>query len=380
VGRVALVAEPPDGGVAEHVAHLALGLRERGWEPTVFVSHTFAPRPRLTDAGVDVQPLPFRRDYAHPLHDAAALSALTRRVGRFDLVHAHAAKAGALGRVAAALRGVACVYTPHCFPFVGEVTAARRHATTAAERALARVTETIVCVCEAERRAAIAHRIAVGGRLEVVLNGCPPCSEGDVDPAVGALQARGPVVAAVASLRRQKRLDVLVDAAPLIRAAVPTAQVAIVGDGPEAARLLERDASLGGHVTFLPFVPPSSRALRALDVYVLPSGWEALPIGILEAQACGVPQVVTDVGGNREAVTADTGVVVPPGDPRALAAAVVGILRDRERRTVMAEASRRRHAAAFTVDRMCDATAAVYADVSMRRAPRSRPGRSPAGS
>jgi len=201
----------------------------------------------------------------------------------------------------------------------------------------------------------------------MIRNGCPPCSSNEREPAVEALRRSGPVVAAVASLRRQKRLDLLVDAAPLIRNAFPDAQVAIVGNGPEAARLRDLNARRGSHVTFLPFAPPSSRTLRCADVYVLPSGWEALPIGILEAQACGVPQVVTDVGGNREAVTAETGLVVPPGDAQALADAVVELLADPERRGAMAEASRRRHAAAFTVERMCEATAAVYDDVSRHR-------------
>ena len=146
-------------------------------------------------------------------------------------------------------------------------------------------------------------------------------------------------------------------AAPTILAAVPDAAIVVVGDGPDAAALR---STADPRVVFMPFRAPSARYLRALDVFVLPSDSEALPIGLLEAQACGVPQVASDVGGIHEALVPETGLLVPPGDPEALAGAVVTLLRDPERRAAMAAASRARHAERFTVERMVAETAAVY--------------------
>ncbi len=314
--------------MAEHVRQLARGLPEHGYEPVV----------------LDSRVLPFRRDYRHPHRDLQALGALARALRGFELVHAHAAKAGVLARLAAGRRPV--VYTPHCFPFVGG-SAARRRFGLVVERLLARRTAAIVCVCDQEADVA---RSASLGRLTVIHNGCPAC-EG-VEP---ALTFDGPVVGAVTVLRRQKRLDVLLAAAPRIIEAGAT--VVIVGDGPEAGALR---AAADPRVVFLPFQAPSARYLRGLDVYVLPSDWEAFPIGLLEAQACGVPQVATDVGGTREALVPETGLLVPPGDASALADAVVALLRDPERRAAMAVASRARHAERFTVERMVAETAAVY--------------------
>jgi len=332
VARIALVCEPPDGGVAEHVAQLAAGLGEHGHEPVVFDSRRLA----------------FRRDYAHPHRDAQALARLVAGLRGFDLVHAHAAKAGVIGRIAARSRRLPAVYTPHCFPFVGEISPQRRAFSLGVERALARSTDVLICVCDDEQHVAAEQRIRA--RTTVVHNGCAPC-----EPAPGG----GRVVGAVTVLRRQKRLDVLLAAAPRMIDAGAT--VKIVGDGPEGPALREQ---ADPRVVFEPFRPPVANHLHELDVYVLPSAWEAFPIGVLEAMACGVPQVATDVGGTREAITP---VLVPPGDPDALADAVIALLDDPERRARLAAQSREVHAQRFTVDRMVAATAAVYDEVISTR-------------
>jgi glycosyltransferase involved in cell wall biosynthesis len=87
-----------------------------------------------------------------------------------------------------------------------------------------------------------------------------------------------------------------------------------------------------------------------------------MSIGLLEAMACGVPQVASAVGGTPEAVAGETGLLVPPADPRALAEATVALLRDPARRRVLRAASRERHAARFTVERMVAETAATYTE------------------
>ena len=265
-----------------------------------------------------------------------------------------------VGRLAARLTGRPALYTPHCFPFVGEVSEARRRFSLTVERALAPGTAAIVCVCEDEREVARAHGIRAP-ELAVVRNGCPPCDPAaEPDPALVALGR--PLVGTVTVLRKQKAVEVLLEAAPAVLEAVPEARIAIVGDGPERDALGARAAALGldERVAFVPFGGATAPHLRALDLYVLSSAWEAFPIGVLEAQACGVPQVATDVGGTREAVVPETGVLVPPRDPGALALALVRLLRDPAARAAMGAASRERHAARFGLAPMLDATAALY--------------------
>jgi glycosyltransferase involved in cell wall biosynthesis len=367
VARVALVCEPPDGGVAEHVRRLVLGLPAHGHAPRLIVAPEFAHLAELRAAGADVRTARLRRDYRHPAGDARALAEIVRAARGADVVHAHSAKAGVLGRLAAAALRRPAVYTPHGLPFVGEMSAARRRFGVVTERALAPATAALICVCGFERDLARASGLRPR-RVAVVHNGCPACAgEVPVAPELAALRARGPVVGAVSTLRPAKRLDVLLAAAPAVLAAVPEASVVIAGEGPEEAALRAQAARLGlaedPRLAFLPFAAPTARYLRGLDVYVLSSGWEAFPIGPLEAQACGVPQVVSAVGGTAEAVVPETGLLVPPRDPGALAEAIVALLRDPARRARMAAASRARHAERFTVERMVAATAAVYAAV-----------------
>jgi glycosyltransferase involved in cell wall biosynthesis len=234
---------------------------------------------------------------------------------------------------------------------------ARRRFGVAVERALAPLTAALVCVCDFERGLARAQGLRPR-RLAVVHNGCEPCPDVAVAPELAALGR--PLIGAVSTFRPAKALDVLLDAMPGVLARAPDAKLVLAGEGPLETELRGQAARLGLDVAFLPYLPPPARYLRGLDVYVLSSAWEAFPIGPLEAQACGVPQVVTAVGGTRESVVPETGIAVPPNDPVALAEALVALLLDPARREAMARASVARHARHFTVERMVAGTAAVY--------------------
>ncbi|MGI8511011.1 MAG: glycosyltransferase [Solirubrobacteraceae bacterium] len=368
--RVLMAVEPPDGGVAEYVVTLARRLSDHGIDVEVAGPATGPILDRVAAAGVPVHRTALRRDYSRPGADARALRELTRiaRGGRFDLVHCHSAKAGVLGRIAARAAGLPAVYSPHGFPFVGDVSRKRRVFGLTAERALSHLTARILCVCEYERSVALGHRVAPAARLQVVLNGTERCDQGlEPDRALAALRTGGVVAAAVSALRPGKGLEALIQAAPAVLARLPDARIALVGDGPlrdELGALAERlglDAE--ERFAFLPYRGPSSRHLRACDVYVLASSSEALSLGVLEALACGVPQVVTRVGGLPEAVDADTGILVALRDATELTDAIVALLGDDERRARLAVASRARHAARFSLDRMVGETAALYRDV-----------------
>jgi glycosyltransferase involved in cell wall biosynthesis len=375
-----MIFEPAEGGVAEVVTQLATRLGTHGVEVDLVGPLESPFYDRLDGANVPVRRLPVGPGLGEPLHDARMLRPLVAHLRRRtpDVVHCHSAKAGVLGRLAARRAGVPAIFSPHSWAFDVDYGGPRPLLTLAIERGLGRLTAGVLCVSEHERRVALRHRIVEPDRLHVVHNGCAAC-DGSVEPMPELLRLRagGPLVAAVTGLRSQKSLEVLIEAAPRVWQRLPDARIAIVGNGPERERLRalasETGVAADPRFAMLPFKAPAARALRAIDVYVLPSAYEGFPIAVLEAQACGVPQVVTDVGGTPEAVTSETGIIVPPRDAAALADAISELLSDPDRRSAMSGASRVRQAEHFTLERMVAGVAGVYRAV-LDRSGRSRGG------
>ena len=125
---------------------------------------------------------------------------------------------------------------------------------------------------------------------------------------------------------------------------VPDVTLAVAGDGPERSALERRVGELGldGRVSFLGSVPRAQvlRLFRAADASVLPSAWENFPHTVVEALAVGCPVIATAVGGVPEVVRdGENGLLVPPGDPAALAAAIERFFSDGELRARLADAA-----------------------------------------
>jgi glycosyltransferase involved in cell wall biosynthesis len=367
VRRVLLVFDPPDGGVAENVRRLALGIGKHGWAPYVAGPRESLIYDDLRSAGVPIARLPFQPGYGHPHSDLYTLNRLARLIRHrdFDIVHSHNAKAGVLARLACVGFDAPSIYSPHCFPFVAPYSRPRLWASTTIEWLSGRATDVLLCVADEERQIALKHRIVPEARLRVVHNGCPPCEE-DValDEELEEFRAGRTLAGTLCVLRAQKAVDVFIDAVPAILERCPNVALAVIGNGELKQELEERARSLrlpAESFRFFPFRPPSSRQLGSLDTLVLSSSWEAFPISILEAMACGVPQVATDVGGTAEALLdGETGYLCPPRDPAALADRVAAMLSEPERRERMGKAAHARYEQEFRVDTMVRKTADLY--------------------
>ena len=184
-------------------------------------------------------------------------------------------------------------------------------------------------------------------------------------PSAGAATTSRPprTVITVANLRPEKDHDTLIAAAAAIASSFPAVTFQIVGDGPERSRLEARVAQRGlsDRIVFLGHREDVPALLAQADVFVLPSRSEAFPNGVLEAMAAGLPVIAGAVGGLPELVDhGRTGILVEPGRPAVLAAALGELLTDRHKAARLGRAARAHVVERYSFDRMTDAFEELY--------------------
>jgi glycosyltransferase involved in cell wall biosynthesis len=172
-----------------------------------------------------------------------------------------------------------------------------------------------------------------------------------------------PLLGAVAVLREQKGLDVLVRALDEVVREVPDARLAVAGEGPERASLeaLAEELGIGPRVMLLGNRSDIPDLLAGFDVAVSASWFEGSPLAAMEYMDAGLPIVATRVGGMPDLIHDGVhGRLVEPGDAAGLAAAVVELLRDPERARAMGERARERRRAEFDLDGTVRTLEAMY--------------------
>lgn len=366
--RVSLLVTRSDvfGGAVIHVRDLAVGLLGDGHDVEVMIGGQGPMLERLRTAGIPTTSVPHLERSIRPSEDARVLRYLVARWrdgARPDLVHAHTAKAGLLGRVAAARLAIPCVYTPHAWAFLDGVPAAPRQAYLRIEQLAGRLPSSVINVCQYEQEFALVRGVGPLRRHFTIHNGVP-----DVDPECRAEPRRQPArLLVVARFEPQK------DHALLVRALAGLAgtdwELELVGDGPmrRACEAQVAAAGLADRIHFVGEVDDVDRRMARAQVLVLPSRWEALPLTVLEAMRAGLPVVATDVGGLCEAVVDGmTGLLVPRGDVVALRRALARVLGSPDLRGRMGAAARDRYVTNFTVAGMVAETVRVYRTTLLR--------------
>ncbi len=325
------------GGSERHLLALLPALAERGLDVVFVGLDDPAWNPADFYDALDVPALRLRSD---PL----ALPQLLRSL-RADVVHTHLVHADVYGAVAGRLRGAKVVSTKHnddpfrAGPF--------RHV----ERGVARLSARVVTITDALRRFTVEQVGIPAAKVETIhygLDGLPDAwGENPPDDVAGR------ILLSTSRLAPQKGIDVAIRAL----AHIEDASLVVLGEGPERGRLesLARELGVDDRVVLPGRVPDVAAWLRRATVYVQPSRWEGFGLGVLEAMHAGLPVVASRVSSLPELVVdGETGLLVPPDDPVALAAAVAAV------RPEQGAAGRERARAEFSVARMADRTAELY--------------------
>jgi len=359
--RVCVVARPGVGGVARVLEAMFRRLPARGVTGTAVLSGLEGTE--MLDVarkhGWDVVRVDMKREVSF-VSDGLAFLKLRRRVRGHDLVHAHAAKAGGLVRIARPDAPI--VYAPHGFYFTYHPEGSKAwNKYLALEQRLAPGAKLLHCVSAAERDAAVRHGLVFDAEDAVVLPNPIPPRRADAPlttKTVTPSESDERVVLMAARLAEPKDPLTFVRAAGLVDASL-NARFLLVGEGPLLDAAKAEAAKLpAGRVVFVPAKADVRTLLAGSRVAVLSSNSEAMPLFLLEALAEGVPAVATDLPGCREA-SGDAALYVPPGDAAALAESVTRLIGDASLRRRMAKAATNR-APLFDEDRWLDGLVAMY--------------------
>ncbi len=228
--------------------------------------------------------------------------------------------------------------------------------------------DSIICVSQQVADFAASEIGLPRARLTVIRNGIDLAQFDNLPDrptarAESGLPPQGRIIAAIGRPRPVKGFAYLLDAFARIAATYPDLHLLFVGDGPEKRPLQAAAQQLpcANHILFLGDQQEIPRLLAGVDVLVLPSLWEGLPNVVLEAMAAGLPVVATAVGGTPELlIPNETGLLVPPRDPGALAEAICQLLDHPEWAAQMGQNGRQRVAEQFTIERMVEQTEALY--------------------
>lgn len=259
----------------------------------------------------------------------------------FDVVHAHLPIAGVVARTASVVAGVPFIYTEHNL-------LERYHPITRwANKATWSLQDHVVAVSD-EVKSSIRRRIRSRVPISVVRNGVDANAysfdEGLCSSTRRLLEIPNdaPVVGLIAVFRAQKRLDRWLEAAALIKSTIPDTRFVLVGDGPLRPDVESAIARLGlsSAVHLVGLQSDVRPYLACMDVFMMSSDFEGLPVAMLEAMAMRLPIVATSVGGISEAVTNGRDGFLTMQDSADLAGRAVALLRDETLRRTMGENAR----------------------------------------
>ncbi len=378
--HVVEILEATGGGTRTHLLQLLEGLDRGQFRLTLIAAAERERRFRrdiadLRGRGIDVIEIPMVRPIA-PFRDTQSLVRLCDVLDRLrpDVVHTHASKAGALGRIAAQLCGIrAVVHTPHVYYFQGKHGRSRQFYRLI-ERIMWPLAARSVALCAGQGRLARQELSIPASRLAVIENGIDPAyfrprrARAEARASLG-LPAGSPVIGTVSRFVPQKGNDVFLRAVSHVLRRMPACRCLFVAEGPLRDRMIALAESLAvaDRILWHDYVADPREIYEALDVFILSSRYEGLPYALLEALSMAVPAVVTDIAGCREIVTAgQAGLIVPPDNPPALAEAVFALLRDPDKAREMGRRGREIVAREYSAARFLQRIGTLYRQLARR--------------
>jgi glycosyltransferase involved in cell wall biosynthesis len=281
-----------------------------------------------------------------------------------DVVHTHLSKSDLFGLMAAAIAGV-----PVRISSIHNVDPWRKNKFASFfMRQWTRVAQHHIAVSEKVREYVLQNSKYPAEKLTTIDNGIDldrfnPATVIPFDRATFNIPADAPVVTKIARLEESKAHHILLETAALVAKEMPNVRFLIVGDGPLRSELEAQRDGLGlqNTVIFAGIQREIPQIMAMSDIITFSSAWEGLPVALLEAMAMGKPTVCTTVGGIPMVVqNGENGVLVPPGNPRALADGLLSVLKDKAFAAKLGENARKTIVANFSAAAMHQRILDIY--------------------
>jgi len=336
------------GGAESFVRYTAPRVRKAGWDLRVI---TFIPGGELLQElkkeGVPVIELGLRSKI-----DFRVVLGLRKLWGetRPDLVHTHLFHAGIMGRLVAHWMGIRPVIVHQ-----HGAEQARTNLRTWTDRFTTGSVTCYVVTCQAVADILAFRERIEASRIKIIYNGLEIQNVSELNlPTDWPVSSAIPVIGCVGRLSLEKGQDILIQAMGKLNENGIQAHLVLLGEG-QARTTLENqvnELNLSGQVHLLGARRDIPAWLSHFQIFTLPSRWEGISMALLEAMAAGVPVIATHVGGTPEVIRDhESGILVPPGEPAALAEALQHLLTDADLRHRLSEGARQRVREYFSIDR-----------------------------
>ncbi len=367
-----VITKPELGGAQLSTLNILSNLPRDKYDISIVTSTRGILASEFRDLGIKCIFSSFLDRKINPLLDILALIHILLVYIRLKphIVHTHSSKAGIIGRLAARLAGVRIIiHTVHGWSFNDYQPVFLKRFYVFLEMMSARFTTKIICVSRRDIETALKHKIAPREKLAFIKYGIP-IPEFKRDP-VNRLQKKrelgiandDPVVGMISCLKPQKSPEDYIRASMKIHEKMPGVNFLLIGDGvlKERCKRLLAAGSLNGRFIFAGWRRDVSDILSILDVAVLTSKWEGMPISIIEALLKGCPVVATDAGGTAELLKDGvTGYITKPGSYEETARKVLKILSEPSLLNKMKKEARLSIDDSFGLNRMVEETENLY--------------------
>ncbi|MBN2383120.1 glycosyltransferase [bacterium] len=363
------------GGGQKHLYYLTAGLDKERFNVFVVVSDDGPLYKKLLSDGIKVICTDIKKNF-NPFTLLRLYKIL--KVHKIDIIHTHGTVAGVWGRLAASLaRTPVIIITLHGIHYLNSHNRIFKQIFVLIDQILARFSDKIICVASSDQEKGLQYKLFEKGKSTVIYNGIDVNYFQQHSQSMQQkkrdefnIQPEDPILGIVARLHIQKGYHYFFDAVNLVKAQFPQVKALVIGDGPQLSELQGYVAKLGltENIIFTGTRDDVPELLSIMDVFVLTSLWEGMPLTVLEAMACKRAIVSTNVDGVSESITDGVnGLLVQPRNAQKIAEKIIYLLENKQEGRRLGQNARKKAVETFRIEKMIKETSDLYVQLYFDR-------------